>query len=93
MRDLLLWIAALTIPLALFLQVGQAYDYQRRAIELRHRQRAIRELAEQNRQFEMGSAVLENPERIERLAQEELGLTEIESQRIIKVRWTRRGAP
>lgn len=93
MRNLLYWMVALLVPLALFLQVNQAYDYHRLASELRKQRREIDQIQEQNRQLEIGRAILENPERIDRLAQQELGLSVIESQRIIKVRINTGRAP
>ncbi len=86
MRNLLYWVAAVMIPLALFLQVNQAYDYYRLSSDLRKLRREIAQTSEQNRQLEIGRSILENPERIDRLAREELGLSVIESRRIIKVR-------
>lgn len=86
MRNLIYWVVAVLVPLALFLQVNQAYDYYRLASDLRKLRREIAQTSEQNRRLEIGRSILENPERIDRLAREELGLSVIESQRIIKVR-------
>jgi len=86
MRNLLVWLVAILVPLMLFLQVNQAYEYQRLSTTIRKQRSQITELIEENNRFDVGRAILENPARIEQIATEELGLSVIESQRIIKVR-------
>jgi cell division protein FtsL len=86
MRNLLVWLVAILVPLMLFLQVNQAYEYQRLSTTIRKQRSQITELIEENNRLDVGRAILENPARIEQIATEELGLSMIESQRIIKVR-------
>lgn len=90
MNKWLLWLMALVTPLMLLLQVTQAYEYRKLANELRRRETLIEQLQEKNRQLRIARAVLDSPQRIDRLAQE-LGLEVADSRHAVKIRLSGRG--
>lgn len=82
----LVWLAAILVPFALFFQVTQAYEYHKLETALRQQGRDILELQERNNQLRVGVGILESPSRLRQIAEEDLGLSVIESSRMIKVR-------
>ena len=76
----------LTFPLFTFLNVWQSYRYNKQQSEIAALERKQQEWLEQNKRIITGIEVLSSPERIENLAQNELGLRQPEPDRIIQIR-------
>ncbi len=76
---------ALSLPLFVFLNVAQSYDYEKRNREVKAMEAQQREWVEKNKQVIAGISVLSSPERISKLAENDLDLELIPSQSVIKV--------
>ncbi len=82
----LIWVLAIAIPFSVFLQVTQAYEFQKLSNEIREEKKVAELVEQKNNQLRIGIGILNNPSRIDQIAKENLGLSIIESSRIIKVR-------
>jgi cell division protein FtsL len=81
-RKLILVAAACSIPLLFFAQVLVAYQGQNQEREIRALEREQKDLIEKNKKLLAGISVLRTPERIEKIAREELGLEKIDANRV-----------
>jgi cell division protein FtsL len=81
-RKIFLIAAACSIPVFFFLQVLSAYQYQSAEREVRALEREQRDWFEKNKKIIAGISVLRSPERIEKVARDELGLEKIDTSRI-----------
>lgn len=74
MRTGLLALFAIVLSLLIILTVRQSYLYQEELVLIEELEVLQQSRLEENRKVRAGIAVLESPERIDRLAQETLGL-------------------
>jgi cell division protein FtsL len=81
-KKLVMIIAACTVPAFFFLQVLTAYHFQSLEREVRTLEKEQKDWFEKNKKIIAGISVLRTPERIEKIAQDELGLEQIDSSRI-----------
>lgn len=81
-RKIVLVIAACTIPVFFFLQVLTAYQYQSLDHEVTQLEKDQKDWFEKNKKIVAGISVLRTPERIEKIATDELGLEKIESDQV-----------
>lgn len=81
----LLIFMALSLPLFVFLNVAQSYDYEKRLREVKAMEAQQKEWVEKNKQVIAGITVLSSPDRISRLAEEDLDLELLNSDKVIKV--------
>jgi cell division protein FtsL len=82
----LLYILTLTIPLFLGGLAWQAIRYNRMEQEIVRLEAAQEEWVDSNKRLIAGIAVLSSAERIERIAQEELGLVKKQPEEILQIR-------
>lgn len=85
MRRLILVALIALIPAFLFLNVWQGYRYERLRQETARLEEEQKSWLERNKRLIVGISVLSSPERIEKIAREELGLKRIEPSRIMRV--------
>ncbi len=81
-RKMLLILAACMVPVFFFLQVLTSYQYQVLQREVSSLEREQKDWFEKNKKIIAGISVLRSPERIEKIARDELGLVKIDSSRI-----------
>ncbi|HEQ71205.1 MAG TPA: cell division protein FtsL [Spirochaetia bacterium] len=81
-RKILLICAASTIPVFFFLQVLTVYQYRSLEREVRLLEDQQKEWFEMNKKLIAGISVLRTPERIEKIARDELGLEKINSDQV-----------
>ncbi len=81
-RKILLILAASTVPVFFFLQVLTAYQYQMLEREVSALEQEQKDWFEKNKKIVAGISVLRSPERIEKIARDELGLRKIDASRI-----------
>ena len=81
-RKMLLILAACMVPVFFFLQVLTSYQYQVLQREVSSLEREQKDWFEKNKKIIAGISVLRSPERIEKIARDELGLQKIDSSRI-----------
>lgn len=75
----------LSLPVLSFLTVWQGYRYQRLQKEVAAMEVQQQRYFEENKRSVMGIEYLRSPERVERLAQEELGLVSLTPDKILHV--------
>jgi cell division protein FtsL len=75
-------IAACSVPVFFFVQVLTAYQYQSMEREVRTLEKEQKEWFEKNKKIIAGISVLRTPERIEKIARDDLDLKQIEPDRI-----------
>ena len=85
-RYLVLYLAALTIPLFFALNIWQSNRYTALKQEIKRLEEAQADWVESNGRLIAGIAVLSSPERIEHIAQNELGLTKIKPEDVLQVK-------
>jgi cell division protein FtsL len=81
-RKIILIVASCTVPVFFFLQVLTAYQYQVLDREVSVLEKEQKDWFEKNKKIIAGISVLRAPERIEKIARDELGLQKIDSSRI-----------
>ncbi|MBN2351997.1 MAG: cell division protein FtsL [Spirochaetales bacterium] len=81
-RKLLLILAACTVPVFFFLQVLTSYQYQMLQREVSALESEQKDWFERNKKIIAGISVLRSPERIEKIARDELGLQKIDFSRV-----------
>jgi cell division protein FtsL len=84
-KRLLIIIFACTIPLVLFLTRVQAYHYMKLKAEVEKMEADQKEWLEKNKKLIASIEVLRTPQRIEKLATEQLGLQKIDKKRVTLV--------
>ncbi len=85
-RKLLLFCAA-TLPVFLLAVVVQAIQFQELKRDVASKEREQYEWVEKNRKILAGVTVLRSPQRIEALAEKDLGLETVGADRTVKVRF------
>jgi cell division protein FtsL len=85
-RYFYLYFIALTIPLFLGLNVWQSNRYANLKQEINRLEQAQADWVESNKRLIAGIAVLSSPERIEHIAQTELGLRKIRPEDVLQVK-------
>lgn len=73
------------VPTVVFVHTWQVFKYKQLENEIERLQEEEKELVEQNKRLIAGIAVLRSPRRLEKIAQEELGLSKLEAGRLIRV--------
>lgn len=91
MKKLLL-IIAITVPVLLFLNVWQVHRYDTITEDIVALEDQQREWLERNKRMIAGITVFRSPERIERLAQEELDLKKIENGKLMRIHISNTGS-
>jgi cell division protein FtsL len=87
MRQLIaLYFLALTLPLFLGVSLGQAKKYADLQREVRKLEVTQEEWIESNKRLIAGIALFSSPDRIGRIAAEELGLTKKQPEEILQIR-------
>jgi cell division protein FtsL len=87
-RYLLIYFAVITIPLFLGLAVWQSNRYRNMEQEIRRLEQLQSEWVEGNKRLIAANAVLSSPQRIEHIAQKELGLRKIRPENVLQVNIT-----
>ena len=90
MKRLLLLLVAISVPVLFFVSVYQVYRYNQLHREVREIQLEQKELYEKNKRMIANIAILSSPERIEKLAKEELGLERVPEHRMLQIRLPKR---
>jgi cell division protein FtsL len=85
-RFLLLYFLALTLPLFLGISVRQSRKYAALQREVGSLEVIQEEWIESNKRLIAGITLLSSPDRIERIAAEELGLTRKQPEEILQIR-------
>ncbi|MDR0583358.1 MAG: septum formation initiator family protein [Treponema sp.] len=85
-RYLLLYLAALTIPLFLAFNIRQSNRYIALKQEIRRLEEVQADWVESNKRLIAGIALLSSPERIEHIAQNELGLNKIKPEDVLQIK-------
>lgn len=75
----------LTLPVFLFLNVWQVYRYKNLENTIEHLEEEQQEWVEKNKRLIAGIAVLSSPERLAKLAEEDLDLEELPPGRLIRI--------
>jgi cell division protein FtsL len=78
-------LAALSVPVLLGLNVAQAYRYTALKAELTALEAEQREWVENNKRLITAISALESPQRIEKVANETLGLKKAKTEDILRV--------
>jgi cell division protein FtsL len=84
-KRVLIIIFACTIPLVLFFSSVQAYNFVKLRSEVRQMEARQKEWVEKNKKLIASIEVLRTPQRIEKIATEELGLHKIDKEHVRKV--------
>ena len=85
-RYFIFYFAIITIPLFLGLTVWQSNRYGDLQAELGRLEKAQADWVESNKRLIAGIAVLSSPERIEHIAEKDLGLRKIRPEDVLQVR-------
>jgi cell division protein FtsL len=85
-RYLYLYFIVLTIPLFMGLIVWQSNRYANLRQEINRLEEAQADWVESNKRLIAGIAVLSSPERIEHIAQNELGLNKIKPEDVLQIK-------
>jgi cell division protein FtsL len=85
MRYFAIYFAVLTIPLFLGLIVWQSNRYRNMEQEIRRLEQLQTEWVESNKRLIAANAVLSSPQRIEYIAQKDLGLRKIRPENVLQV--------
>ena len=75
----------LTVPVFLFLNVWQVYRYKNLENTIEQLEEEQQEWVEKNKRLIAGIAVLSSPERLAKLAEEDLDLRELSPGRLIRI--------
>ena len=86
MRKIVFLIAVFSVPLMTFLNVWQVYKYGSLMDEVVELENNQREWIDNNKRAVAGIAVLGSPARIDNIANKDLGLKKVNSDRIINIR-------
>jgi cell division protein FtsL len=84
-RYLAVYFAVVTIPLLLGLAVWQSNRYRNLEQEIRRLEQLQAEWVEGNKRLIAANAVLSSPQRIEHIAQKDLGLRKIRPENVLQV--------
>ncbi len=84
-RRWFLILGALTVPLLFFLNTWQSFRYEQCRREIEQMEADQREWLEKNKRLVAGISLLESPERIERLARQELKLAPLKPEQLKQV--------
>ena len=84
-KRILMLILVCTIPVVLFLSSVQAYNYIKLEKEIEELEAMQKEWIEKNKKLIASIEVLRTPQRIEKIAQDDLELEKIDKERIRKV--------
>lgn len=84
-RNILSILLTLSIPFFLFVQVWQSSRYSQTETELIALTRVQTELVSLNKRYISGISVLSSPERIEKVATEELNMRKARSEEITRI--------
>jgi cell division protein FtsL len=85
LKKLVIFMIICSIPLLLLVNTWQMYRYNTLGKELSIKEEEQKVWMEKNKKMIAGIAVLRSPARIEKVAQEELGLEKIDSERITTI--------
>lgn len=80
-----MYVSAVAIPLLLILATVQARSYEKLKKEVEALEDRQVELVEENRKLISGISVLSSSQRIQKIAEEELGMHRAESDEIVRV--------
>ena len=86
MKRILAALMIVTVPILMFISVFQVYRYKQLEHEVAQLVQKQNGLIEMNKRMVANIAILSSPERIERLAVEELGLKKLADNRLIQIR-------
>ena len=78
-------LATFLIPVLLVFQAFQSYRYKKLSAEIKKLEKKQVELVEQNRKLISDISVLSSSERIEKIAEEELGMRKANTEDIVRV--------
>ncbi len=84
-RRYILFMGAAVVPLLFFLNTWQAFRYEQTSRDIKAMEEQQREWLEKNKRLVAGISLLESPERIERLAREDLDLSVLKPGRLKQV--------
>ena len=85
MKRWIVLILVIVIPAAAFLNVWQVFRYKQLENEIVRFEDRQQELLEKNRRLIAGMSVLQSPQRLDQLAEMELGLQKIEPGKLIRI--------
>jgi cell division protein FtsL len=86
MRKFLLYLMVLTMPLALGFSVAQSARWSDLRKDVRSLAGQQEEIIEQNKKLLTDIASLSSPQRIEKIARDEMGLTPVKPEDVMQVR-------
>ena len=90
-KNLCAFVLLMMIFVFLFAMVWQSYQYSRLEREITRLERQQAQIVEDNRRMISGITVLSTPERIQRVAVEELGMRKAETHEITRISISRGG--
>jgi len=85
MKKVLKTIGVLLLPLFLFLNVWQSFSYRMVESEISELEKQQKKLLEENKRLIIGIEFLRNPARLEKAAEEQLGMKRAEPERTIRI--------
>jgi len=85
MKKVLKTIAVLLLPLFLFLNVWQVFSYRMVESDIAELEKQQKKLLEENKRLIIGIEFLRNPARLEKAAEEQLGMKRAQSDKIIRI--------
>ncbi len=85
MKRVLKTIGVLLLPLLLFLNVRQSFSYRMVESEISDLEKQQKKLLEENKRLIIGIEFLRNPARLERAAEEQLGMKRADPERTIRI--------
>lgn len=88
-KKFILYIIVFLLPLMVFANVWQSFRYNALKNEIAGLENAQKEWLEKNRKIINGIAFLSSPQRIEKIAEEELGLEHVDGKKIIRIRFSK----
>jgi len=91
MRRILISLALVSIPLLMMLQVLQGYRFATASEETRVSEALQLDKLEENKRLLAGIAVYDAPERIYKVAEDSLGLSEADPENVLLVRFPEDG--
>jgi cell division protein FtsL len=85
LRKILIALMILSIPLSVFFSVYRVYSYQSLEREVEKLKEEQADLFERNKRMIANIAIVSSPERIEKIAEEELDLSRIKPERKLRI--------
>lgn len=92
MKRLIFIVLTMIIPILFFVNVWQGFRYEKMEREVGLFESEQKDWLEKNKKLIAGLAVFRSPARIEKIAESKLGLKKIDSARVWRIKFLRKGA-